>query len=310
MAVPFRIAGLGRALPAGRVTNADLEARMDTTDEWIRTRTGIEERPTGGTVTALGTAAARGAIDAAGSDVPEIGAVVLATSTADEAIPAGAALIAGELGLSCATLDVNGACAGFVYALVAAGAFLRPATSVLVVGADVMSRITDPDDRSTAILFADGAGAALLAPTDVTTAGLVGWHAGTRPDTHDLLWCEPGGTIRMQGQAVFKVAVQAGADSALAALEDAGLTAADVDLLVPHQANQRITDALARRLDLPDDRVVSTIARTGNSSAGSIPLALADAHAAGRVRDGDVVVLCGFGAGMTWASAVLRWSAT
>jgi 3-oxoacyl-[acyl-carrier-protein] synthase-3 len=235
--------------------------------------------------------------------------VLVATSTPDEAIPATAAVVAGELGLACGTADLNGACAGFVYALVAAGGFLTAGGSVLVLGADVMTRITDPVDRGTAILFSDGAGALLLAPAPAGSGvGLLGWDAGTDASTHDILRCDLGGTIEMAGQAVFKVAIRAATASIHAALDVAGLAPDDISLFVPHQANQRITDAMASRLGLGPDRVVSTIATTGNSSAATIPHALAVADGEARLHDGDIVVVSGFGAGMTWATAVVRWS--
>jgi len=215
--------------------------------------------------------------------------------------------VADELGSTAATFDLNGACAGFVYALAAATPFLGHGCAAAVVGSDVMTRVTDPDDRATAILFGDGAGAVVLVGDSDTDGGLLGFDAGTQPGSHDLLHCPLDGTIQMQGQAVFRVAVRSAARSALAALVDAGLSAADVDLFVPHQANQRITDALAHRLELSDERVVSTIATTGNSSAATIPHALAVAEQEGRLGDGAIVLLSGFGAGMTWASAVLRW---
>jgi 3-oxoacyl-[acyl-carrier-protein] synthase-3 len=311
VATPFLVTGVGGAVPDGILTNADLESRMDTSDEWIRERTGIVERRVGGTTAGLAAEAGRIALAQAGAaGAPPVSMVLLATSTPDEVIPGSAAAVAGELGFTCGGADLNGACAGFVYGLVAAGGFLAPGGgSVLVAGSDVMTRITDPHDRGTAILFADGAGAVVLSPAPAgSDAGLLGWHAGTDPSTHDILRCGVGGTIEMAGQAVFKVAIRATTASVLAALEAAGVDASDVDLFVPHQANQRITDALAARLGLGPDRVVSTIDRTGNSSAGTIPFALSVAHDEGRLRDGAIVVLTGFGAGMTWATAVLRWS--
>ncbi len=303
----FHIAGVGGALPDGVLTNADLEARMDTSDEWIVARTGIRSRRVGGTTTGLAAEAARAALAQAGADDEPVGMIILATSTPDRPIPASAAAVAGELGLECGTIDVNGACAGFVYAITAAFGFLDAGVgSVLVIGSDVMTRVVDPNDRGTAILFADAAGALVLSPGG--DAELLGWHAGTDPSTLSILKCEPGSLVEMSGQAVFKVAVRAAADSALAALANAEIKPGDVDLLVPHQANQRITDALASRLGLGPERVVSTIAETGNSSAATIPYALSVAQADGRLHDGDILLLSGFGAGMTWASAVLRWS--
>lgn len=309
MRARFRVAGAGLALAPGILTNAQLEDRMDTTDEWIRERTGISERRVGGTTTSLATAACRAALRDAG-DVPEIASVVVATSTPDEAIPSVASQVAGELGATATSFDLNGACAGFVYALAASTPFVTDGAAALVVGSDVMTRITDPDDRATAILFGDGAGALVIVGDPDTDGGLVGFDAGTQPATHDLLHCPLDGTISMQGQAVFRLAVRAAASSATAALDDAELRPEDIDLFVPHQANQRITDALAARLGLGDDRVVSTISTTGNSSAATIPHALAVAASEGRIPDGAIVLLSGFGAGMTWASAVLRWRRT
>jgi 3-oxoacyl-[acyl-carrier-protein] synthase-3 len=233
--------------------------------------------------------------------------LVVATSTPARLLPGAAAGVARELDLTCGVVDMNGACAGFVYAWQAAQGFLAAGLgSVLVVGSDILSQVTDPDDRATVILFGDGAGAVLLSPEG--DGAVLGFHAGTDPGAEDILYCEHGGHMTMEGPAVFKLAVRAATDSALRALERAGLGPGDVDLFVPHQANQRITDAIAGRLELGPERVVSTIARTGNTSAGSIPHALSVASAEGRLRRGDVVLLSGFGAGMTWATAVLRWA--
>lgn len=302
----FRIAGVGLALAPDVVTNAALEARMETTDDWIRARTGITQRRVGGTTTSLGLTAVRAALAEAG-EPDELAALVVATSTPDETIPAAAATIASSLGFSCTAFDLNAACAGFVTALAAAGAFTDHGRCVAVVGSDVMSRITDAADRGTAILFGDGAGALVIVGDDDTDGGIIGFDAGGRPDTHDLLYCPRGATITMEGQAVFRLVVRAAADSISAALDNAGLGPDDIDLFVPHQANQRITDALATRLGIDGDRVVSTIAEVGNSSAATIPHALATAHSAGRIRDGAIVALCGFGAGMSWSTAILRW---
>ncbi|MCC6225679.1 MAG: beta-ketoacyl-ACP synthase 3 [Microthrixaceae bacterium] len=306
MRARFGVAGVGLALAPTVLTNAQLEDRMDTTDAWIRERTGIIERRTGGTTASLAVEAARDALAAAG-EVTNLAAIIVATSTADEAVPSVASRVADDLGSTAATFDLNGACAGFVYALAAATPFLDSGAAVLLVGSDAMTRITDPDDRATAILFGDGAGAMVVVGDSGTDGGLLGFDAGTQPASHDLLYCPLGGTIQMQGQAVFRLAVRAAVDSAVAALDDAGLSTTDVDLFVPHQANQRITDALAQRLDLSRERVMSTIATTGNSSAATIPHALALAERQGRIGDGAIVLLSGFGAGMTWASAAMRW---
>ena len=305
--------GCGRAHPDQRLTNADLEARLDTSDQWIRDRTGIHSRWIGGTTTQLSADAARLALAAAGVTAAELGTIVVATSTPDRIIPSTAALVARELGSTAGTFDVNGACAGFVYALGSAAGWVgltgKPA---LVIGADVMSRIVDPDDRGTAILFGDGAGALVIGPagaagTETIDSALLALHSGTDGATVEILECRSGAFLSMEGQAVFKIAVRAAVDSITTALIAAGLTAADIGLFVPHQANERITRSIAQRLGLGPDQVVSTLADTGNSSAATIPYALSVADEHGRIERGAIVVLCGFGAGMTWSTAVLRW---
>lgn len=303
----FRITGWAHALPTGRLTNEDLESRLDTSDAWIRERTGIVERRIGGSTVELATAACRDALARAGSDPARVDQLVLATSTPDRLIPGSATTVAGRLGMRCGTTDMNAACAGFVHALAAAQGYLQlGASAVLVVGADALSPWTDPDDRGTAILFADGAGALLLEAGG--DAELFGWHAASDPSAEEILFCEHGGLIQMEGQAVFKIAVRAAVESVERTLERAELKAGDLDLLVAHQANQRITDAIARRLGLEPSRVVSTLSHTGNSSAATVPTALSIAAADGRLGDGALALLVGFGAGMTWASTVLRWS--
>ena len=309
------IAGVGTALPPARLTNAELEQRLDTSDRWITERTGIRERRVGGSTRDLATTAARRALEAAGVDPATVELTVLATSTPDRTMPATATEVQAAVGAGGGALDVNAACAGFVYALLAAyGMVGLGAQRVLVIGADAMSRITDPDDRSTAILFGDGAGAVVL---DATPAG-PGAPGGTRPgllasDTGcdgtlaHLLHAELGGSIVMEGREVFRQAVRATVESARRALDAAGLAAADVDVFVPHQANRRIIDAVADRLGISPARTVSVLDETGNTSAASIPLGLAAAEADGRLRPGAVVLLSGFGAGMSWATAVLRW---
>lgn len=308
MTADIVVLGWGRAHPDSRLTNADLEARLDTTDEWIFERTGISSRWIGGTTAGLSTAAARIALTEAGIDPSELGAIVVATSTPDQRIPSTAALVARELGSSAGGFDVNGACAGYVYALGAAAGWVgltgRPA---LVIGTDVMSRIIDPADRGTAILFGDGAGALVIAPAGATASAVLSLHSGTDGTTSEILECAADGFLRMEGRAVFKVAVRAAVESIHAALHQADLEPGDIDLFVPHQANERITSAIAQRLGLRDDQVVSTLGETGNTSAGSIPYSLSVAADAGRLERGKIVVLCGFGAGMTWSTAILRW---
>ena len=302
------ITGWGSALPDTVVTNADLESRLDTTDAWIVERSGIRERRFGGSVSSLAIDAGRRALERAGVAPAEVGLLVLATATPDLAVPATSAAVHQALGLSGGAFDLNAACAGFVYALVAAHGMLRStgAELALVIGADCLSRITDPTDRATAVLFADGAAAVVLRAGDPD--GLLSVDLGVDGSAYDLLTCPHGGTIAMEGKEVFRRAVRVTVDSASCALARAGLVPDDVALFVPHQANLRIIEATVTRLGIPMDRVAVVVDRTGNTSSASVPLALADAADAGRVRPGDTVLLAGFGAGMTWASAVLRWA--
>jgi 3-oxoacyl-[acyl-carrier-protein] synthase-3 len=301
------IRGWGSALPEKVVTNADFASRLDTNDEWIVERTGIRERRYGGSTGSLAVEAGQGAIDRAGVDAASIDVVVLATSTPDQAMPATSAYVQDALGCGGGALDVNAACSGFVYGFVAgAGLCEVGAERVLVIGSDVMTRITDQDDRGTAILFGDGAGATVIDRVD-GPGNLLGWDLGADGSLRHILQCDHGGFTQMNGKEVFRQAVRVVVDSVGATLERAGVTASDVKLFVPHQANVRIVDAVCQRLGIPVDRTAIVLDRTGNTSAASVPLALTDAVNAGRIDDGDIVVLCGFGAGMTWATAVVRW---
>ncbi|MDP8987345.1 MAG: ketoacyl-ACP synthase III [Actinomycetota bacterium] len=301
------VTGWGVALPDTAVTNAELEARLDTSDRWITERTGIRERRIGGTTGQLAAAAARQALTAAGATPASVELLVVATSTPDQQLPATASTVQHALGLRCGAFDVNAACSGFVYALVAGtGMSMAGARRVLVVGADVMSRVTDQDDRSTAVLFGDGAGAVVLDAVD-GPGQLLGWDLGSDGSLRHLLQADLGGYVRMEGKEVFRRAVRVMVESSEMALQRAGLTIDDVGLLVPHQANTRIITAACERLGIPVERAAMVLHRTGNTSAASIPLALGDAVDAGRVAKGEIVLLVGFGAGMTWASAVLRW---
>jgi len=303
------ITGWGSALPDNVVTNADLEARLDTTDEWIVTRSGIRERRIGGSVSSLATEAGRRALERAGVSPAQVELLVLATCTPDLAVPATSAAVHHALGLSGGAFDVNAACSGFVYALVAAHGAVNvgAARRVLLIGADCVSLLTDHDDRATAVLFADGAGAVVLEADD--DDGLLAVDLGVDGSAHDLLTCAHGGTMVMAGKEVFRRAVRVTVESATNALDRAKLGPGDIALFVPHQANLRIIEAAANRLGIPMDRVAVVVDRMGNTSSASVPLALADAADAGRLRPGDHVVLSGFGAGMAWASVVLRWAA-
>jgi 3-oxoacyl-[acyl-carrier-protein] synthase-3 len=303
-----RITGWGTALPDKVVTNADLEDSLDTSDAWIVERTGIRERRVGGTTSGLGIEAAQVAMAHAGVRGAEIDLVLLCTSTPDETMPASASAIQQALGVQGGAVDLNAACSGFVYGLVAADGFLRAGLDrVLLVGSETMSRIVDWGDRSTAILFGDGAGAVVLERGEGPGA-VLGFDLGSDGSLRHILHADYGGTIEMDGPEVFRRAVRVMVESAERALADAGLTADDLQLFVPHQANSRIITSACAKLGIDEDRTVNILATTGNTSAASIPLALADAAAAGRLAAGDRVLLVGFGAGMSWASAVIEWA--
>jgi 3-oxoacyl-[acyl-carrier-protein] synthase III len=305
-----RITGWGAALPPKVLTNADLEATLDTSDAWIVERTGIRERRIGASTAGLAIEAGRAALERAGVDPGGIDLVVVCTCTPDDQIPATASVVQHELGTGGGAMDLAAACSGFVYGLVAAEGQLRMGLRrVLLIGAETMSRIVDWGDRGTAILFGDGAGAVVLdAIGEPGRGGLLGWDLGNDGSLRHILWADAGGPIHMDGPEVFRRAVRVVVESSLRALDHAGLAPGDVDLLVPHQANQRIIDAACGRLGIPPERAVSVIEHTGNTSAASIPLALADAAQAGRIAAGDRLLLVGFGAGMSWASAVVEWT--
>ena len=301
------VTGWGLALPDTVITNDDFAQHLDTSDEWITERTGIKERRWGGTTAGLGAEAARRALETAGVTADQLDLVILSTATSDQTVPATSAVIAKDLGYACGTFDLDAACAGFGYSFVVAHSMLATGLErVLVIGCDTLSGITDKEDRSTAVLFADGAAAVVLEAVPGEPC-LLGWDLGVDTSAIHLLWCDKGGYIRMEGKETFRKAVRATIDSAVSALEQAKLTADDITLFVPHQANKRIIDAAADRLGIPEDRRAIVLDRTGNTSSASIPLALVDAANAGRLSDGDHVLIAGFGAGMTWASAVIRW---
>jgi len=303
-----RITGWGTAVPDKVVTNADLEGTLDTTDAWIVERTGIRERRIGSSTTALGIEAAQQAMQGAGVVGADIDLVLLCTSTPDEAMPASASAIQQALAVRGGAVDLNAACSGFVYGLVAADGFLRAGmTRVLLIGSETMSRIVDWEDRGTAILFGDGAGAVVLERGE-GPGRVLGWDLGSDGSLRHILHAEIGGTIEMDGPEVFRRAVRIMVESAHRALDHAGLGVNDVALFVPHQANARIISSACTRLDIDEDRAVNILATTGNTSAASIPMALAEAADAGRLSAGDPVLLIGFGAGMSWASAVIEWA--
>lgn len=320
------ITGWGFAVPKRVLTNHDLARMVDTSDEWIVTRTGIRERHVVGTdetTTSLSVDAARQALAIAERDATEIDLIVVATATPDDFLVSQACLVQAELGGNGAAFDVGAACAGFVTALSVASQFIQTGVHqrALVIGADTLTRFIDYTDRSTCVLFGDGAGAVVLEATDAhrgllsTVLGangsghkhlfVPGW-ASLAPESADI-FPDVRPHLQMNGRETYKFAVAAMGDSALEAVEKAGLALEDIDMLIPHQANLRIIDASARRLRLPMDRVWVNIDRYGNTSAGSVPIALAEAANAGRLQEGDNVILVAFGAGLAWAAGVLRW---
>jgi 3-oxoacyl-[acyl-carrier-protein] synthase-3 len=304
-----RITGWGTALPERILTNHELASMVDTTDEWIVERTGIKERHIGGTTSGLASAAGTAALERAGLAPADIDLLILATTSPDRYVPATASTVQQQMGLSCGAFDINAACSGFVYGLVAAHGFLQLGQErILVIGAETLSKITDFTDRSTCILFADGAGAAVVERTS-GPGSLLGWHLESDGSAEEFLYAERGACIVMNGREVFRRAVLVMESSARTALAAAGLTTDDVDVVLPHQANIRIIDAACRRLGIPNDKAVSVLHYTGNTSSASVPLAMVDALEHGRISDGDIVLMVGFGAGMTAAAAVLRWGA-
>jgi 3-oxoacyl-[acyl-carrier-protein] synthase-3 len=302
------ITGWGTALPPKVLTNADLaDMGLDTNDEWIVERTGIRERHVGGTTAGLSAEAGRAALAMSGLDPESIDALVLATTTPDRTVPATSATVQNELGLRCGAFDINAACSGFTYALVAAhGLIAMGADRVLVIGTDTLARITDWEDRNTAVLFGDGSGAVVLEAVD-GGGQLLAWDLDSEGSLEPLFYAEVGSVMKMDGKEVFRKAVRIMVDSARKTMDHAGVSADQIALIVPHQANVRIIQAACDRLGIGMDRAAVVLDRVGNTSSASIPLALVDAIDAGRVHDGDLVLLVGFGAGMTAASALIRW---
>jgi 3-oxoacyl-[acyl-carrier-protein] synthase-3 len=319
------ICGTGAYLPADVVTNEALSKRVETSDEWIVSRTGIRQRHIAAeneTTSDLATHAARRALAAAGLRPDQVGLVVVATTTPDNTFPATATAVQAKLGMDGRgfAFDVQAVCSGFVYALSIADNFIRvgQVDVALVIGAETFTRILDWQDRTTCVLFGDGAGAVVLkaedGPPDVASRGVLSCHLHSDGRFKEALFVNGGpgsnrevGVVRMNGQEVFRHAVVKLAEVVEEALGANGLTAKDIDWLVPHQANQRIIDGMAKKLGLGPDRVVSTVARHANTSAASIPLALAEAAADGRIKQGQIVLLEAIGGGLTWGASVIRW---
>ena len=317
------VKGVGHYLPDRVVSNADLETLVETTDEWIRTRSGIERRhfaAEGQTTSDLAIRAAKAALADAGLAADDIDAIVLATSTADLTFPSAATMVQAGIGMTGGfAFDLQAVCAGFVYALTTANALIVAGTAkrVLVIGAETFSRLMDWSDRSTCVLFGDGAGALVLEGMEQTGVsadrGILSTDLHSDGQFKDLLYVDGGvstgttGLLRMQGKEVFRHAVEKLAATAHAALDKAGLTAEDVDWIVPHQANIRIIEGTAKRMQIAMDRVVVTVQDHGNTSAASIPLALSVGRDRGQIKQGDLLVTEAIGGGLAWGSVILRW---
>ena len=319
-----RVIGCGAYLPSNIVTNDDLAKRMDTSDQWIRERTGIRERRIalpGEKTSDLAVGAARAALGDAGIDAGELDMIICATTTPDESFPATATVVQSRLGMAHgAAFDVQAVCSGFIYGMAVADSMIRTgaANTILLIGAETMSRLLDWDDRTTSVLFGDGAGAVVLQAHDGigTNAdqGVLNTRLFSDGRLHDMLYADGGvsstqtsGKLRMQGKEVFKHAVANIAAAINASAEAAHIPVNEIDWFVPHQANQRILDGIAKRLNIDPDRVISTVATHGNTSAASVPLALVAAVQDGRIKRGDLVLLEAMGGGFTWGAALVRW---
>jgi 3-oxoacyl-[acyl-carrier-protein] synthase-3 len=316
------ITGLGCYVPDRVVTNEELAVMVDTSDEWITTRTGIKERRIAAPEQAMSDVAVpacRAALEHAGLDPGEIDLIIMATVTADMSFPSTAAILADRLGMpDAAAYDLSAGCTGFMYALAQAHAMLASglARKALVVGGDVLSKILDWSDRSTVVLFGDGAGAVVMEPLS-DGGGFLGFELGADggggvhlwlPGSGSRVFDDPDRYVKMNGREVFKFATRVLVSSAEAVLEACDLEVDDVDVYVPHQANIRIIDHARRKLGIPEERTVVNVDRYGNTSSGSIPLALADAASDGRLKPGELVLMTGMGAGLTWGSALIEWT--
>jgi len=321
------IIGTGSYVPEQIITNADLEKLVDTSDEWIKTRTGIEERRITDKNTAcsdIATIAAKRAIETANIPPRDIDLIIVATVTPDMNFPATACLIQNNIGADkSAAFDLEAGCTGFIYAFAVATQFIMTGASknALVIGADVLSKITDWSDRNTCVLFGDGAGAVIL--SNVEGDGVLSNYLRADGSGGDLLYMPGGGSrnpatsetvkqklhyIKMNGNEVFKFAVRAMNDAAEAVLKEAGLSVNEIDLMIPHQANKRIVDAAAKRLDITPEKIYVNLNRYGNMSGASIPVALDEAVKEGKIKKGDYILMVGFGAGLTWGASLVKWN--
>lgn len=305
------IVGLGRYIPEQIVTNFDLEKRMDTTDEWIRTRTGIEERRYAGddiNTSDMAYEAAKDAIQDAGIRADQIGLILVATVTPDKPFPSVSTMIQDRLGAThAAAMDISAACAGFIYGVITAKQFVESGTYpyVLVVGVEKLTKITNFEDRNTAVLFGDGAGAAIVGNVS-EGRGILSFELGADGSGGKYL-SQEGPHLEMNGREVFKFAVRQMGESAENVITKAGLSKVEVDFLVPHQANIRIMESSRQRLGLPEEKMSKTINQFGNTSAASIPISLKEEVLNGKISDDDVIVMVGFGGGLTWGAIAMRW---
>ena len=321
------IIGMGHAYPEGILTNADLEKMVDTNDEWITTRTGIKQRHKAADneyTSQFGVKAALQALERSGLEATDIEIIVCATTTPDQIMPSTGALIQAQIGATnAAGMDVFAACSGFLYGLTMVESMIRTGQikHALVIGAEVLTKYTDYTDRGTCIIFGDGAGAAVLGPVP-EGKGILATKIRSDGRYEEQLFCPGGGTkmgtthetidngdhfFKMKGNELFKVAVRSMADISAEMLEKAGYTVDDIDLVIPHQANQRITDAVASRLGVPEEKVYSNIAEMGNTSSASIPIAIDECIQSGRIKEGSLVLLTAFGGGVTWGGTVIRF---
>jgi 3-oxoacyl-[acyl-carrier-protein] synthase-3 len=321
------IAGIGAFAPEKVLSNFDLEKMVDTSDEWIRTRTGIERRhilESGLTNSDMAAIAARRALEAASVKAEELDCIITATITPDSLLPSTACRVQAKIGAEqAAAMDVAGACSGFLYAMTLADAMIHRVRyqKILVIGSEVLSRFTDWEDRKSCVLFGDGSGAVVMTPSD-GHAGLLSAYIKSDGRLGDLLAIPGGGAtfpashdtidrklhlIHMEGQEVFKHAVRTMVDAAQHGLKEAGYASKDIDLLITHQANMRIIQAVGKRLKLPDEKIFTNLSEYGNTSSASIPLALEQAWREGRLKKGDLCLLVAFGGGFTWASTLVRW---
>lgn len=321
------IIGMGHAYPEGILTNADLEKIVETSDEWITTRTGIKQRHKAADneyTSQFGTAAARQALERAGLKPEDIDLIVCATTTPDQIMPSTGALIQAQLGATnAAGMDVFAACSGFLYGLTMVESMIRTGQIryALVIGAELLTKYVDYTDRGTCVIFGDGAGAAVLGPV-AEGKGILATKIRSDGRLEESLYARGGGTkygtshetvdnrmhyFTMKGNEIFKLAVRSMSDISLEMLEKAGYTVADVDLVIPHQANQRITDAVASRLGVPEEKVYSNIAYHGNTSSASIPIAIDECIESGKIKEGSLVLLTAFGGGVTWGATVVRF---